>query len=125
MQKRIYGAMVLGIIICSFTFIKVQKKLIRQEGYDIECFVYWFRFIGSYSFTEVGDAPLSEKLETIIEGKKKPKSPDLKNAYSGKTISDKLVTKLERIMMPELRKNGASLNDSKEYLLSLYCWQDS
>jgi|LWDU01.1.fsa_nt_gi curli biogenesis system outer membrane secretion channel CsgG len=51
-------------------------------------------FIGSYSFTEVGDAPLSEKLETIIEGKKKPKSPDLKNAYSGKTISDKLVTKL-------------------------------
>lgn len=40
MQKRIYGAIVLGIIICSFTFIKVQKKLIRQEGYDIECFVY-------------------------------------------------------------------------------------
>ena len=55
-------------------------------------------FIGSYSFTEVGDAPLSEKLETIletiIEGKKKPKSPDLKNAYSGKTISDKIITSL-------------------------------
>ena len=51
-------------------------------------------FIGSYSFTEVGDAPLIEKLDIIIEGKKKPKIPDLKNAYPGKTISDKLVTKL-------------------------------
>ena len=51
-------------------------------------------FIGSYIFTEVGDAPLGEMLETIIEGKKKPKAPDLKNAYPGKTISDKLVTKL-------------------------------
>ena len=55
-------------------------------------------FIGSYSFTEVGDAPLSEKLETIfetiIEGKEKQKSHDLKNAYSGKTISDKIITSL-------------------------------
>jgi curli biogenesis system outer membrane secretion channel CsgG len=51
-------------------------------------------FIGSYSFTEVGDAPLGKMLETIIEGKRKPKAPDLKNVYSGKTISDKLVTKL-------------------------------
>ena len=35
-------------------------------------------FIGSYLFTEVGDAPLREKLDIIIEGKKKPKIPDLK-----------------------------------------------
>ena len=51
-------------------------------------------FIGSYLFTEVGDAPLRERLDEIIEGKKKPKVLDLKNAYPGKTISDKLVTKL-------------------------------
>jgi len=51
-------------------------------------------FRGSYSFTEIGDAPLSEKLETIIEGKKKPKNPILKDDYFGKIISDKLISKL-------------------------------
>ena len=51
-------------------------------------------FKDSYLFTEIGDEPYRESLKKIIEGKKKSKTPTLKDKYLGKTISDKLIGKL-------------------------------
>ena len=77
----------------TYVDVKIQKPASISLGNVRNVAVSDFNFTGNSSFTEVGDAPISETLERIIEGQKVPKL-NLKNAYSSKIISDNLITKL-------------------------------
>ena len=57
----------------TYVDVKIQKPASISLGNVRNVAVSDFDFTGNSSFTEVGDAPLSETLERIIEGQKVPK----------------------------------------------------